>query len=156
MPQVFEMLLILLLVVFLIFSFTVDRFTPYRFIGEMEDPRAVRIELVEIIDGYFTYGDEQDLDQKLRRVAVIEDNETFIKELKRLNNSHPFGDPAYLGADGKAIMLTYPNGNIELIGIYGTTWIADGGMEIYYSRFDEESYLAFWEKWAEMTDAVPA
>jgi len=156
MPQVFEMLLILLLVVFLIFSFTVNRFTPYRFIGEMEDPRAVRIELVEIIDGNFTYGDEQDLDQKLRRVAVIEDNETFIKELKRLNNFHPFGDPAYLGTDGKAIMLTYPNGNIELIGIYGTTWIADGGMEIHNSRFDEESYLAFWEKWAEMTDAVPA
>ena len=155
MPQVFEMLFILLLVVFLVFSFTVDRLTPYRFIGEMEDPRAVRIELVEI-DGNIGYGDERNLDQKLRRVAVIEDNETFIKELKRLNNSHPFGDPADLGADGKAIMLTYPNGDIELIGRYGTTWIADGGMEIYYSRFDEESYLAFWEKWAEMTDAVPA
>ena len=155
MPQVFEMLLILLLVVFLIFSFTVDQFTPYRFIGEMEDPRAVRIELVEI-DGYLGYGDEKNLDPKLRTVAVIADNEAFIEELKKLKNTRPFGDPAYLGADGKAIMLTYPNGDIELIGRYGTTWIADGEMEIYYSMFDEGSYLAFWEKWAEMTDAVPA
>jgi hypothetical protein len=29
-------------------------------------------------------------------------------------------------------------------------------MDIYFSMFDEESYLAFWEKWAKMTDAVPA
>lgn len=155
MPQVFEMLLIFLVIVFIVFSFAVDQFTPYRFIGEMEDPGTVRIELVEI-DGEFGYGDEKNLDRKLRHVAVIEDNEVFIKELKRLKNTHPFGDPAYLGADGKAIMLSYPNGDIELIGRYGTTWIADGEMEIYDSMFDEESYLAFWEKWAEMTDAVPA
>ena len=133
MPRIFEMLLLLLLVLFIAVSCTVDQFTPYRFVGEMKDPGAVRMELV-----------------------VIEENGAFIRELKKLKNIHPFGDPAYLGADGKAIMLTYPNGDIELIGIYGTTWIADGEMEMYTSWFDEEPYLAFWEKWAEMTDAVPA
>ena len=155
MPQVFEMLLILLLVVFLIFSFTVARFTPYRFIGEMEDPRAVRIELVEIIDGYFTYGDEQDLDRKLRRVAVIEDNETFIKELKKLKNTRPFGDPSD-HVSGKAILLTYPNGDMELIGECGMAYIQNGDLEVYFRVFEKEPYLAFWEKWAEMTGAVPA
>ena len=155
MPRIFEMLLLLLLVLFIAVSCTVDQFTPYRFVGEMKDPGAVRMELVEI-DEALTRDDVQNLDRKLRRVAVIEENGAFIRELKKLKNVHPFGDPAYLGADGKAIMLTYPNGDIELIGIYGTTWIADGEMEMYTSWFDEEPYLAFWEKWAEMTDAVPA
>ena len=154
MPQVFEMLLILLLVVFLIFSFTVDRFTPYRFIGEMEDPRAVRIELVEI-DGELSYGDEKNLDQKLRRVAVIEDNETFIKELKKLKDTRPFGDPSD-HVSGKAILLTYPNGDMELIGECGMAYIQNGDLEVYFRMFEKEPYLAFWEKWAEVTDAVPA
>ena len=155
MPQIYEMLLILLLVVFLIFSATVDLLTPYRFVGEINDPGTLCIELVEIPE-QLTRDDVPHLDQKLRRVAVIEDNETFIKELKKLKNTRPFGDPADIGADGKAIMLTYPNGDIELIGRFGTTWIANGDMDIYFSMFDEESYFAFWDKWAELTDAVPA
>ena len=154
MPQVFEMLLIFLLVVFLIFSFTVDQFTPYRFIGEMDDPGAVRIELVEI-DGELGYGDEKNLDQKLRRVAVIEDNETFIKELKKLKDTRPFGDPSD-HVSGNAILLTYPNGDMELIGECGMAYIQNGDLEVYFRVFEKEAYLAFWEKWAEMTDAVPA
>ena len=154
MPQVFEMLLLFLLVVFLIFSFTVDQFTPYRFIGEMDDPGAVRIELVEI-DGELGYGDEKNLDQKLRRVAVIEDNETFIKELKKLKDTRPFGDPSD-HVSGNAILLTYPNGDMELIGECGMAYIQNGDLEVYFRVFEKEAYLAFWEKWAEMTDAVPA
>ncbi|MBO7177253.1 MAG: hypothetical protein J6W14_07735 [Clostridia bacterium] len=154
MTQIFEMIGIFFLIVFIAIGAFVDGLTPYRFIDD-GDPLEARIELVEI-DGEFTYGDEDRLEEKVRRVAVIEDKATFIEELKRLKNTRPFGDPADIGATGKAIMLIYPNGDVELIGTFGTTWIANGEMKIYYSMFDEESYLAFWEKWADMTDAVPA
>lgn len=154
MPHVFELLLIFLLIVFLLFASVFDYSQPYRFLGETEDWSTVGIELVEI-DGEITYGDEAVFEQKLRTVAVIEDNELFIKELKKLKNTRPFGDPS-THVSGKGILLTYPNGDIELITERGVAFIDNGKLDTYFRAFEEEAYLAFWENWAREPAAVTA
>ena len=154
MTQTFEMLGILLLVIFLVVSIIVDGLTPYRFADD-RDPLSARIELVEIEDE-LTYGDEDHLESKVHVVCEIADRAQFIQELKELKNMHAlFGDPAYLTACGRAIMLTYPSGNVELIYVNGTTYIRDGDMEIYSHMFGTEDFDRLWEAWASAASLAP-
>ena len=151
MTQIFEMIGILFLIVFIVIGAVVDGLTPYRFI-EDGDPLEARIELVEI-DGEFTYGDEDRLEDKVRVVCRIENRSQFIGELKKLKNtSTRFGDPSYLVVGGRAFMLTYPNGNVELIGRIGTAYIVNGNMEVYDHYFEDEAFDAFWEAWANKSE----
>jgi hypothetical protein len=154
MTQIFEMIGIFFLIVFIAIGAFVDGLTPYRFIDD-GDPLEARIELVEI-DGEFTFGDEDRLEDKVRVVYKIENRAQFISELKKLKNvSTRFGDPSYLVVGGRAFMLTYPNGNVELIGRIGTAYIVNGNMEVYDHCFEEEAFEAFWEAWANQSETFP-
>ena len=154
MTQTFEMLGILLLVVFIVICAVVNSLTPYRFADD-GDPLTARIALVEI-EGELTYGDEDHLESKVRVVCEIDDRAQFVRALKGLKNSHAlFGDPAYLVACGRAIMLTYPSGNIELIYVNGTTYIRDGDMVVYSHMFDTEDFDRLWEAWASAAPSAP-
>lgn len=126
----------------------------YKFIHGTDNWNDVKIEIVEIegwIDStYYTttpYNDSFAPEKIIIIAEIKEDKIEFIQELQSLASYEAFGTP--IGTiGGKAICITYPDSEIELITHYGSALVTDVDVSVHTKTFDEEQFNAFWEKWS--------
>lgn len=121
---------------------------PHEFYKEITDIDSITIELVELEEGLF-YGDERG-SEKIKPVKKIEDKTGFMKEFLTLKGTSPFSDPKHYLGRGKAICITYPDGDIELIGERASALVSDK-VRTHDFNFLDDSFEAFWDKWAQQT-----
>lgn len=119
----------------------------YPFMHEMGSLDEVRIELVELSEGIYNGTAIEEIRNGMNPVAQVTDKDKFIEELLDQTTVIPFGDPGWF-LSGKAICLTYPDGQIELITEDACALVSDEA-RIIDRNFINDTFEPFWDKWAQ-------
>ena len=114
---------------------------------EQDSLDEVRIELVELSKGVHNGTTIEEICNGMNPVAQVTDKDKFIEELLDQTTVIPFGDPG-LFLSGKAICLTYPDGQIELITEDACALVSDEA-DIIDRNFLYDTFEPFWDKWAQ-------
>jgi len=116
----------------------------YPFMHECDSFDDVHIDRVELTGSVFGSMSPEEVREVMLPVAQITDKEGFMKEFLLLRSVRPLGDP-YWVLYGKAICLTYPDGQFELI-TEGACALVSDEINIVDRNFLDERFEPFWDK----------
>lgn len=122
---------------------------PYTFAQDMSDLDNIKIEIVNLECSMGYHSGEPYDEEKVTVISVIEDREkeAFLADFEKIKSYQPnFGsriDSIY----GKAIRITYADGEIELITHYGTATVNNGKIWNQTTTFDSEAFAELLNKY---------
>ena len=141
---------ILITVLCLLSLILVSCSAPYSFMHGEPDIDTIKIEIVnlEVDMGYhegFDYSEEY-----VTVIKAIESdkNEEFLSDFKKIKCYQPVVGSRIDSISGKAIRITYANGDIELITHYGTATVQNGEIHNSTTTFDSDQFSKLIDKYS--------
>ena len=140
-----------LIVVLCLLSFSLVSCTAsYSFMHGEPDIDTIKIEIVniEIEMGYHAGSDYSEENVSVIKVIENDKMKDFLSDFKKIKCYQPNSGGRIDSILGKAIRITYANGDIELITDYGTATVKNGEILTQTTTFDSEAFEALLKKYS--------
>ena len=122
----------------------------YSFMHGEPDIDTIKIEIVNLeIDMGYHAGDDYS-EEYITVIKAIESdkNEEFLSDFKKIKCYQPVVGSRIDSISGKAIRITYANGDIELITHYGTATVQNGEIHNSTTTFDSDQFSKLIDKYS--------
>ena len=140
----------LLVVIGLLSVILVSCSTSYSFMHGEPDIDTIKIEIVNLETDM---GYHEGVDYSEEYITVIktiesDKNEEFLSDFKKIKCYQPIVGSRIDSISGKAIRITYANGDIELITDYGTATVQNGEIHNSTTTFDSDEFSKLIDKYS--------
>ena len=140
----------LLVVIGLLSVILVSCSTSYSFMHGEPDIDTIKIEIVNLETDM---GYHEGVDYSEEYITVIktiesDKNEEFLSDFKKNKCYQPIVGSRIDSISGKAIRITYANGDIELITDYGTATVRNGEIRNSTTTFDSDEFSKLIDKYS--------
>ena len=108
---------------------------------------------IEIVNLQTNMGYHEGVDYSEEYITVIktiesDKNEEFLSDFKKIKCYQPIVGSRIDSISGKAIRITYANGDIELITDYGTATVRNGEIHNSTTTFDSDQFSKLIDKYS--------
>ena len=140
---------ILITVLCLLSLILVSCSAPYSFMHGEPDIDTIKIEIVnlEVDMGYHEGVDYSEEYVTVIKAIESDKNEEFLSDFKKIKCYQPVVGSRIDSISGKAIRITYANGDIELITHYGTATVQNGEIHNSTTTFDSDQFSKLIDKY---------
>ena len=140
----------LLVVIGLLSVILVSCSTSYSFMHGEPDIDTIKIEIVNLETDM---GYHEGVDYSEEYITVIktiesDKNEEFLSDFKKIKCYQPIVGSRIDSISGKAIRITYANGDSELITHYGTATVQNGEIVNSTTTFDSDEFSKLIDKYS--------
>ena len=124
--------------------------SPYSFMHGVPDIDTIKIDIVNLETNM---GYHEGVDYSEEYITVIktiesDKNEEFLSDFKKIKCYQPIVGSRIDSISGKAIRITYANGDIELITDYGTATVQNGEIHNSTTKFDSDEFSKLIDKYS--------
>ena len=140
----------LLVVIGLLSVILVSCSTSYSFMHGEPDIDTIKIEIVNLETdmGYHEGVDYSEEYITVIKTIEIDKNEEFLSDFKKIKCYQPIVGSRINSISGKAIRITYANGDIELITDCGTATVQNGEICNSTTMFDSDEFSKLIDKYS--------